>query len=360
MRRIIFISFTILICINLLYVISGVINYQVRSLDVYAIWLFKAKILYFAQGDALYIIKNLEHSHPHYPLLLPYSFYLIAKFIGNFSEFWILIFYPLVYFAILLIVYKALLLTNLKQTMAVILTYFYSMFSPLLAQAGRGHAGSADIILTLIYWIIIYTALKIKKGKNEKTHLFLIVALIMIASQVKLEGAIVSVIVLYLPINKELKLKSFLISLVPFLLWQAYYRYFGFEASFGIDVNNVALFTDRLSVVVVETLKEMVNLKNWYIFWPIYWYLLFSIKKVSSLVKNTVQPPLAIMVMIFILNYLFSTLDTQSYISSSIDRIMLQLSPFFYIIFSDKIKHQLAIYEKYFQSNVYEVVKQIG
>ena len=82
----------VLIAINFAYLISGVIHFPLRSIDVYSIWMLKAKVFYLNEGIDWEFLKNTDYSHPQYPILLPFIFYQIFKIAGAFREIYVLIF----------------------------------------------------------------------------------------------------------------------------------------------------------------------------------------------------------------------------------------------------------------------------
>src|ERR1035437_3626135 len=135
-----------LILLNIIYAFVGAYFYPLSSIDAIGIWLLKAKFFYLSSGFPLEFLKNISfvYSHPHYPLLLPFIISVFYSLLGGVKEQLIIFIYPLTFIAILFILYKLLRKFGFSQIIALTFTYIYSMFSPLLAQAGRKHAGEAD------------------------------------------------------------------------------------------------------------------------------------------------------------------------------------------------------------------------
>jgi hypothetical protein len=202
MQRLISKIILFLIGLNFFYVLSGAIHYPLASIDVYSIWLLKAKAFYVYNGFPLEFLQNIGYSHPHYPVFLPWFFSLIYKIIGGVNEYYVLVLYPFVYLVILFLACRFFTKIGLSKTISLFFVYIYSMLSPLLAQGGRYHAGLADIVLVLLYWIGILVAYEIarKKGSNFVWVLVLIVA---IASQIKLEGVFFAWTILFFRINNN-------------------------------------------------------------------------------------------------------------------------------------------------------------
>ena len=140
-----------LVLLNVVYAFIGAYFYPLASIDAIGIWLLKAKFFYLSGGFPLEFLKNpvFTYSHPHYPLLLPFVFSVFYFFLGGMRESFIIFIYPLTFIAILVILYKLLRESGIGQVLALTFTYIYSMLSPLLALAGRKHAGEADIFILL-------------------------------------------------------------------------------------------------------------------------------------------------------------------------------------------------------------------
>lgn len=104
--------------INILYVLVGAWRYPLRSVDVYSIWLFKAKAFYLESGLPVKTLSNphYSYSHPYYPLLLPFTFYLFYSLLGFVTDSRILFIYPFIYALICILVYFSLRLLNLSRT----------------------------------------------------------------------------------------------------------------------------------------------------------------------------------------------------------------------------------------------------
>jgi len=336
MRKIGILLLLLLIFINVLYVISGALHFSLRSVDVYAIWLFKAKAFYITDGLPLKILNDNRYlySHPNYPLLLPYIFSLIYKVVGGAKEIYIFLLYPFVYTSILLIVYKLLRKLKIGVLLALIFVYSYSMSGPFLAQGGRYHAGTADIFLVLLNWIIIYFAYLYHKKSNNKYLLF-IVLLTAVASQIKAEGVFISTVLLFLPVKRSKKIILFTLSLIPTLIWLSLIKRWGMPSDLTYFIPSVYEIISRSFDILKYVAIEMLNYKNWYIFWPLFFISLFITKNTSAFFKNTIYPSTIIISLTFFSVYLFTKEVTPiEYVPASIDRILFQLSPLFCLIFT--------------------------
>lgn len=323
-----------LLTVNFFYTLSGALFNPIKSMDAIGIWLLKAKAFYLEGGfpKQMLLSPDFSYSHQQYPLLLPFLFSLVYKLTSGINERAVLIFYPFIYLAILVLAYKTF-KSQTGELKALLFTYIYSMFGPLLAQAGRGHAGNADIILTLINWGIV--CLLMTKMKAKYTP-YLITLLITIASQIKAEGVFIAPLILFLPISRLKKIVLFLVSLVPFIIWRAVVRQLGLPLDFGLYFPTFIEFFQRSAIIGVETVKEMLNVRNWYIFWPIFLISLFLKEKLSPTLKRTIIPTLLIATLGYFCVYMYFDMETASWVSSSADRILLQLSPYTFLVFFEK------------------------
>lgn len=333
MQKIVYISLMLLLVVNVVYVSVGVIFHPMQSMDTIGIWMLKAKAFYLEGGFPLHMLKSSEYnySHQQYPILLPFLFSFGYSFIDAINEKAILSVYPLFYTIILYIIYR-ILRTKTSRNISLLFTYMYSMFSPLLGQGGRVHAGNADIVLVLLVWIIIYVLYALK---GNKYSLYIITLCIMIASQVKMEGAFLSVLILFLSLPFTKKILLFFFSLLPFFAWMVTVHFFSIPSDIIFFFPSFSELVYRLVIIIAEISKEMANFRNWYIFWLLVGISIFLRAQVTKIVKQLIPAVLLIFSLYFVV-YLFSTTDTQKYVSSSIDRVLLQLSPWFFIFLFEK------------------------
>jgi len=335
MRKIIKNTLLFLILVNIVYVFSGAIHYSFTSIDSYSIWLFKSKAFFVEKGFPFKTLSdpNYTYSHPQYPILLPLAISNIYKALGYVNETLVLAIYPFIYLTIILLTYFSLKLIRLTTLQSLLFTYIYSMLSPLLAQGGRMHAGNADIIITLLYWLAFLTVFFFYKTKKEILFLFLIL-LVGISSQIKQEGLFLFAIILFLPVSKTKKILGILLSLIPTLVWWSFVKQHSIPQSFGLTFYPLPTLFIRALILIKTVLKELMNIKNWYIFWPIFWLLIYLEKERDPFFKKVITPFLFIFIILISNIYLFSTLDISNYAGSSFDRILLQISPFFYPLFA--------------------------
>lgn len=340
MQKAIKIIILVLVFINFLYCVSGAIHYPLQSVDVYAYWLLKAK-LFFVEGILpLTNLNAFPYSHPQHPILLPIIFNQIYHILGRVNEFPVFLFYPVIYLVILFLAYKMFRKLGIGEISSLIITYVYSMLSPLLAMAGRKHAGEADIFITLINWGIVHFVFNYLKDKKIKWLIFTSV-LIMIASQIKTEGVIAAVIFLFIPLARNRKVIFLSVSMLPAVIWNFIVMMVPLNRDFGWSLYGPLELIIRTGEVFYYVWLEMVNVRNWYIFWPIFWLSLFIKQKINKPILKVTTYTVLGMSGLYLLNFLFSTFTPFEYVPGAIDRIFIQFSPFFLGIFAMKMSKGL-------------------
>lgn len=330
-----------LIIVNFLYCVSGAIHFPLQSIDVYAYWFLKAKLFYFSGILPLTNLNLYPYAHPQHPILLPVIVSFIYRLIGGVKEIPIFLIYPFIYLVILFLAYKMFRKLGVSETFSLVITYVYSMLSPLMAMAGRKHAGEADIFITLINWGIVHLVFNFLKDKKLKWLIFTSI-LVIIGSQIKTEGVMVAVIFLFIPLARSRKALLLFISILPAVIWNLIVAKAPLIRDFGWLIPAPLEIIKRIGEVFYYTVLEMINIRNWYIFWPLFWLSLFVREKQNKLVvKVTTYTVLAISA-IYLSNFVFSTFTPQEYVPGAIDRILIQFSPFFLGVFALKLKVYLA------------------
>lgn len=346
MRKIISIFLITLLIINVAYVTSGVLFYPIKSIDALGIWLLKAKAIFLGKDLFINLLRSpkFSYSSQDYPILLPAGLSLIYKIFGGINEKLVLLLYPLFYITIIFLVYQTL-KAKTSSLFALFFTYLYSMFSPLLGQGGRGLAGNADIVIVLLAWLIIY----LLYSKSTKRRLYFLPVIIAVASQIKFEGIFLTTLLFFSPLKKTSKTLLLLISVLPLICWIIFIKLIIVPPFLRFNVSSFAEFPSRSMIIIAGIAREMINIKNWYIFWPIFALSLFIKCPLSKTTKLIIVPSLLLMSFFFFIIYLFSTTPLNEYVSCSIDRILFQLSPLIFLIFFEKSLFAVKkLFEDYF------------
>lgn len=346
MRKITTYLLATLLLINFLYVLAGVLFKPIISMDVVGIWLFKAKAVFLGKDYFFHQLSSPEFSYSSqdYPILLPLSFSLIFELAGGIKEKFALLLYPLLYLLILLLAYKTF-RTKTSVNPSLLFTYIFSMFSPFLAQAGRGHAGNADIVLVFLSWLAAYFLFAFPKSPRLPVYLMII---IMIASQIKMEGIFLILFFIFLPLKNYSKFKFIFLSLLPFFLWAFITKVLIKTPFTRFYLPSFVEIFPRSQIIFLGLIKEMLNIKNWYIFWPVFFLSLILKGTLSYITKIMIIPYLLTTSFLFFTVYFFSATPIEKYVLCSIDRVLFQLSPWFFIIFFEKALPEVTKIKKKF------------
>ncbi|RJR26073.1 hypothetical protein C4578_00030 [Candidatus Microgenomates bacterium] len=334
MRKLISFLLVFLIVANFLYCFSGVFFYPMQSMDTIGIWLLKAKAFYL-EGffpKTMLFSERYSFSHQQYPLLLPLLFSFIYKIVGSINEKAVLVVYPFLYLSIVFLAFKTL-EKRAGAFCALIFSFGYAVFSPLLGQGGRVHAGNADILLTLLYWVGLYL---IVSFKNKDKTLYFLALLAAIASQIKTEGVFMLALLFFVETGFKKKILPFVLGFLPFLAWQSTIIVSRIPNDFGFRLIPFYQLPGSILTVSFFLIKEFLNFKNWYIFWPLFGLVVFFGPEMQRQTKDEVLKPLILISFFYFLTYVFSSISPETYVSSSIDRVLLQISPLFYFVFFDK------------------------
>ncbi len=340
-------AFVVLLVMNVLYVFAGVLNFPLRSVDAYSDWMFKAKVLYLSQSFPIDFFQNWEYmaAHMQYPILLPLLFSTLYSLFG-FNDHLITFLYPLWYLSIIVLCWKSLHELHIPPHFAIACTYLYSMLSPLLAQGGRGHAGNADIVLVLLYWVAIYVVLK-----HRLTNIVLsfLIFLVICASQIKSEGVLLVSLFLFLPLSHKQRFTSIAISLIPAILWNIYIKQNSFASDIVYGPVTILEFLLRSGSVIYGYLLELMNYRNWYIFWYVTILLMFIPVELHNKTRKIFIPTVLIMLVVIMGSYVFAhfartDIHILRYVTSSADRVLFQLSPFVFMYFAEAMSSVLRPY----------------
>jgi len=347
MRKLIFWAFFFLILVNVVYVFAGVHNFPLHSVDAYSDWMLKAKVLYLSREFPYSFFQNWKYmaSHMQYPILLP-TFISFLYTLFGFYDHAVLYLYPLVYAIILLLCWKTLRALQTHSHIAIACVYIYSMLSPLLAQGGRAHAGNADIVLVLLEWCVVYV---ISKLVLSKQMLLFLLVLVMIASQIKSEGIFLAYIFLFLPLRTISKRILFASALIPFIAWTVFTHTYQFAADLVYRPVPISEFLLRSGTIMYGYLLELVNYKNWYIFWLVCIGALFVPYSIHPKIK-TVFLPTAMLILCSVMgSYLFAhfartDIHILRYVTSSADRVLFQLTPWIFPYFAQAVSEIVKPY----------------
>ncbi len=323
-----------LLVTNVLYVTSGAIHFPLSHVDVWANWLYKAKAMYEGDGSIAFLRQwSGEFAHPQYPIFLPFLFYGLYSLFGTTNELIASFISPVVYTLTLLLSYKTLVKLQLSPNQSLLFVYLFSMLSPLLAQGGRGHAGMPDIYIGLLSWVMYYLLVLSRK---EVRYSWVIVACVIAASLIKTEGVILTLVILFTKEKWPTKIMQMIIATAGYWYWQSLLASLGIVESYSIQIPTLSVVTYRSIFIFGESIRELfLNVRNWYIFWWI-----FTLGYLAER-KRKLYLPFGLFLAVFFLLYLCSTIPIERYVGSSLDRLLLQISPFWLVPFAQSFSRYL-------------------
>lgn len=330
----------LLLSINILYAISGALHFPMSHIDVWSDWLYKAKALYVFHYSLDFLVQaHNQFNHPQYPLLLPLLYAGVYQMIGGVNEMAVSLFSPVVYVVILIVCYRFLRSQRYTKNTALLFTYIYSMLSPLIAQGGRLHAGMPDIFITLGHWVALTIVWKAQQKKNSPEILsWWLVLVCLLASSIKTEGLLIAAYFFCMPLSTLQKWQRIFVASLATMGWEVVVALLHIPKTYGISLTNLPQVPVRLVVTVKDTFQELfLNINNWYIFWWLFFCLLATTRITNTFIKKTVIPLLLVFSVAFVGIYLFATVHIDGYVSSSLDRLLLQISPLWFVIFAHQI-----------------------
>jgi len=327
--------------------------------DAISIWAFKAKIFFTEQTiftDDFYNPDRL-HYHPKYPILIPSVENWIYNCLGCISDRLVKIIFPLFYVSLLFLFYTAQRRSCTRQ---------YSLiFTALLAtipafvrsdQGGGAFSGYADMPLAFFYASgVIYLFLWMKYKKKED----LIISAILsgLAMFTKNEGLgyfiitffCLSVFILFNTNRETLKQNIKFISM--FMVISGFIVLPWLIISMGIPVfSEEENYPDRLSVFVIvgnfsrvpiiftSFCGELIDIRRWNIIWILFGVAVIGGMKyvLRSLVKYLILMLLLDFAML-VLVYIIIPWDVRFAISTSMTRLIIQITPVAVFIVSQQI-----------------------
>jgi hypothetical protein len=338
-----------IICLSILilevvYMIIFWLIYPIYAWDAVALWDARAKYFYY-NGDLGYLLFLKEHPrlHPSYPLLVPMNltfFYSIFFQYHHFSKI-IFIFYFLFLF---LFVYSSLRQCKLNSTYSLLISSLFTITGNFFF---HGIIAYADLGLTFFYTTsTILLFFFIKTGK--KSYLLNSAIILGLMAWVKEEGIILMLLNIFILIIYQIVLKRekkiqfkdffinnlyFFISFLIYLPWFLIIIIFNLQSDFIYNFSKFDLnaITKDLKIIFVAVIKELLNYGNWgFLMWPTIFLILMM--KMKLLFKN---PNFLLFIFcilhffLYILVYLITPLPLEWHLGTSLDRMLLHLTPIF-------------------------------
>lgn len=321
----------VLIILNLIALGYTAFEVWLRPLyawDGWAIWLIKSKMFFIDGHVDRSVYAILKDSYP-YVINLVAAF--IYEMLGSVDDRTVLLLF-FCFYLFLGISFFNFSKKHLGVTYALLFTFLLISIQNVIRHGGRFEAGYAD--LALGYYIFLSTTLFMNYLRNRKTQdLVLCSIFLSITGLIKEEGLLFCIalqsIAFYFLIIKEVNVRRFLILLLwtlPILDWNVFKFINGINYSL---YQSQVVHLDRIPVIVLEFLNELLRVQNWNILW-----LAFFVGVISFLVNrkdNRYSGIILIIIIIQLVSYVFvfaiSPYDPPTHVGGVLNRLLLHIVP---------------------------------
>lgn len=316
----------ILILFLCLFTIFESVIRPLSSWDAWSSWQMKAKIYYF---DGKILPERFFYLQSEYPIIVSLFSTFIYKIVGGIYDTLIQFISAFFYIGIGSVIFSFL-RRRTSFLYSLLFTFMLLSTQNLIRHGGRYEAGLADIIVGFFGLISIISLIKLVDNLNMK-NAFIFYLLLGILSQIKNEGTSMSVFLCLISIfvifkqNKLFLIKWVLFFLVPLITWTIYKYVYHLPLStilYHFNLNLSVFF----KVSLVE-FKEFINIQNWNLGWII--FIIGLLLAIACKQKKYYPYYLFIILQLFIyiIIFLFSSVDPIYHSSGIIDRLLLHLYP---------------------------------
>lgn len=329
-----------LFCLELLAIVHLSFHHTL-GWDGLLVWELKARYA-FLNGGALpadyFQDVTRRFSHPEYPLFLPLTETWFYLWIGDFTQFWIKLLFPLWYAAGMSMLWFAARELSGNRWIAWSLVLIFPFIPSVHGAPGGIQSGYADMPLGMIFLgTIFYLQRFLRAGSRDS--LMLCVALGAILPWVKREGAIlwaVTMLCALFAIWNRRNLRSALFSLLPGIGLIAAWK--TFESNVHVlrppdflPVSEEFFLANfkRISGIGHELYLELCDTSRWNIFWALVVLAILSILVRERTVRGFVLILLLVVPLAcYCASYIFSTWPSYiAHIEQSLPRLLIQLVP---------------------------------
>ena len=303
--------------------------------DAYAIWVLKAKVLFYEGfGSNYFHNPNLGYSHLDYPLLIPMLISGVYSILGSADDSYGKIIYPFIYLLFVGLVFSAA-RRKLDLERSLLLTALFASIPALVRWSGTG---TADMALTFFYAGSIFHLIIFLERKN--TYDLLLSAfyscLCILTKNEGLPLALINIftfIAFYSFPNKDIKRLFTYISvmLIPCIPWFIFSQDIPKIHENSLAIINLTDFVKnimRLKIIIPELLKEYFNIQSWGIFW-----ILTAVLSLACW-KHLKNKTVSMLSLLFILHtslyvfiYLVYPSSLKWILSTTLERLILHTTP---------------------------------
>lgn len=312
-----------LIIVNLLYTFFEAWLRPLSSWDGWAIWILKAKLFFidgFVNPQVYHLLKE------NYPYVINLASSFLFSVLGEADDRAVLLLFYLFYF-FLIVSFAFALKNKIGFTKALFFTFLLSSAQNLMRHGGRFEAGYADLALGFYIFTDFTLLLRFIKSRAYK-DLILLSVFLGITGLIKEEGLvfalITQVILIYYTLLRFKNFKLFLVSflwLIPILDWQLY------KVSNGLFYSlyaNSAFHPERIFPILLEILKEMINVKNWNFLWLSFMLGLLIFVKYRK--RRLVYMLIGLQLFSYFVIFLMSPYEPSAHVKNVMDRLLLHIA----------------------------------
>ena len=331
------------ISFEVIYAFFRALIKPIESYDAVAIYAIKSKIFYLARSIPHDYFSGLAtlFPHPDYPLNIPLAETFLYIGMGDLNDQLVKVIFPLFFAGILCMLYCAV-RRFASRTYALLFTFLLASIPQFNA-----YATNAYLELPLAFYYCASALLLFRWFENKEEVSFLIVSSVMVAlaGWTKNEGlmyCLINIILLsiFLISGSKAALKEKMLYLCGYsgialglsLPWLAVKRAFQFvNSDIGIiSMNPFYLYKQsyKIWLILYDFQKHVIGPKKWNIIWAAFILVLILYHK--DMLKGTrkyLTISLALAVSGYIFAYLFSVINFQLLVSTTLSRFLLHFLP---------------------------------
>jgi len=324
-----------------LFVLLQALIIPLAAWDSWAIYGFKAKAFYIEKTVTIDFLNDTtkSYSHPDYPLLVPLIETWIYICLGGWNDQLVKILFPLYFISLIIIFYN-----NLKyyidKKYSLLFTSFFITIPQFISLGSNGYAD-----LPLIFYYFTSFVFLLKAYNNlDKRMLFISAMFAGFAAWTKNEGLVLSIfnviilaamIIIQRKINRRniiVLLEYSLVILLIIIPWICLKKSLGIanDVVNGGNFNLASILNNlkKLPIILSWFGKEIIVFKSWNLLW------VFSLAIITFNFKRIfIRPILFIFLSLFfylgiwVFIYIISPYDINWHLATSLNRLLLQITP---------------------------------
>ena len=330
----------------------------IRGWDALQTWAFKGKVFFYDMGISYDFMKD-PSNHSDYPLLIPLTFSWIYTSMGQVNDELVRMIYPLQYVSMLAIFYYAirkaaakrvsLLFTTLLSVTPIIMVHTSGFIGRIGGLHSGDFVGYADLALSIFFLGAgAFFYLYLSEGNNA--YLIMSVLFLTMGAWTKNEGLVFLLmggilITVSLVIGKRIKYGAILavwgFIWVVTLPWLIYKMHFHISSEYTPNMNAATVQNNlsRLPYIIKMFFYVLFRDTDLYNYtW--YGYAISSLINIRESFRNplfSLHAMLLVQFAAYTFIYLISPLEIKFHIGTSIDRVIIHLTPLAIIVMAMNI-----------------------